>query len=332
MTKPLNSAPARLQRMLLNLQKYSLDVKYLKGDQMFLADTLSRAYLPDVSACDFEQTLESVDPTITLALEDNQLQQILECSQKDPVLLTLRETILQGWPEKTKVPDCIHAYYNVRDELTVQGHLIFKGQRLVIPLQMRKEMMKLIYAAHGGVGGCVRRARETLYWPRMSTEIKDYISKCDTCLSHRDMPSKEPLQQHEFAARPWSKVSADLCQLQGRTLLVVCDYYSNYIEVDRINKVDTAGVTKALRPMFARYDIPETLMTDNGPQFDSAEFAMFAKKWGFKHDTSSPRYPQSNGKAENAVKTIKRLFTKCQETGQSEYLALLDCVTLQQKA
>ena len=149
MTKPLNSAPARLQRMLLNLQKYSLDVKYLKGDQMFLADTLSRAYLPDVSACDFEQTLESVDPTITLALEDNQLQQILECSQKDPVLLTLRETILQGWPEKTKVPDCIHAYYNVRDELTVQGHLIFKGQRLVIPLQMRKEMMKLIYAAHG---------------------------------------------------------------------------------------------------------------------------------------------------------------------------------------
>ena len=44
-------------------------------------------------------------------------------------------------------------------------------------------------------------------------------------------------------------------------------------------------------------------MTDNGPQFDSAEFAMFAKKWSFKHDTSSPRYPQSNGKAENAVKT-----------------------------
>ena len=70
-------------------------------------------------------------------------------------------------------------------------------------------MMKLIHAAHDGVGGCVRHARETLYWP-CSRVIKDYISKCDTCLSHRDMPSKEPLQQHEFAARSWSKVSTDL--------------------------------------------------------------------------------------------------------------------------
>ena len=326
MLKPLNSAPARLQRMLLNLQKYSLDVKYLKGDQMFLADTLSRAYLPtSLNACDFEQTLETVDHTATLAVEDKQLQQIVECSQKDPVMQTLKETVLRGWPEsKTEVPECIHTYYDVRDELTVQGHMIFKGQRLVIPQPMRKEMMALAHATHIGIEGCIRRARESMYWPRMSTELKEYIAKCDTCLSHRAMPSKEPLKQHEYAARPWSKVSADLCQLSGRTLLVVCDYYSNYIEVDRVHKVNTAGVTKVLRPMFARYGIPDTLMTDNGPQFDSAEFSTFAKKWGFKHDTSSPRYPQSNGKAENAVKTVKWLFTKCQETGQSEYLALLD--------
>ena len=134
----------------------------------------------------------------------------------------------------------------------------------------------------------------------------------------------EPLQQHEFAACPWTKISADLCQLPGRTLLVVCDYYSNFLRVDRIHKVNTAGVTKAQRPVFARFGIPDILVTDNGPQFDSAEFAAFAKKWGFKHNMSSPRYPRSNSKAENAVRTVKRLFIKCQETGQSEYLALLD--------
>ena len=119
-------------------------------------------------------------------------------------------------------------------------------------------------------------------------------------------------------------MGADLCDFQGRTLLVVSDYYSNYIEVEKVSNVTTSGVTKALKAMYARYGVPDTLVTDNGPQFASAEFAMFAKTWGFEHITSSPRYPQSNGKAENAVKTVKRLFSKCKEAGQSEFLALLD--------
>ena len=65
-------------------------------------------------------------------------------------------------------------------------------------------------------------------------------------------------------------------------------------------------------------------MTDYGTQFASAEFAVFARTWSFDHVTSSPRYPQSNGKAENAVKTVKQLFTKCRQSGQSEFQALLD--------
>lgn len=124
--------------------------------------------------------------------------------------------------------------------------------------------------------------------------------------------------------RSWSKVGTDLCQLQGRTLLVICDYYSNFIEVENIHKITSAGVIKALKAMFARYGAPDILISDNGPQFSSAEFAVFAKQWGFKHRTSSPNYPQSNGKAENAVKTVKRLFTKCYESGKSEFAALLD--------
>ena len=116
----------------------------------------------------------------------------------------------------------------------------------------------------------------------------------------------------------------DLCELYGRTLLVVCDYHSNFIEVEKITKANTTGVSKALKVMFSRYGVPEIVVSDNGPQFSSAEFGMFATKWQFKNITSSPHYLQSNGKAENAVKTVKRLFTKCRESGQSEYLALLD--------
>ena len=84
------------------------------------------------------------------------------------------------------------------------------------------------------------------------------------------------------------------------------------------------AVCKAFRAMFARYGVPDVLVTDNGPQFASSEFSEFAKMWGFDHVTSSPRYLQSNGKGENAVKTVKRLFKKYQESGESEYVALLD--------
>ena len=119
-------------------------------------------------------------------------------------------------------------------------------------------------------------------------------------------------------------MGADLCDLNGRNLLVVCDYFSNFIEVESLQTTTTRAVCKVLKIMFARYGVPVTLVTDNGPQFSSAEFATFAQVWGFEHATSSPHYPQSNGKAENAVKTVKRLFLKCKEAGQSEYCALLD--------
>ena len=163
-----------------------------------------------------------------------------------------------------------------------------------------------------------------MYWPRMSADLKDYMARCDVCLAHRDSPPKETLLQHELTSRPWAKVGADLCELDGRTLLIVVDYFSGFIEVERLTSTTSTAVSKALKIMCARYGVPNVLVTDNGPQFDSAEFAAFAAKWGFQHVTSSPRYPQSNGKVENAVKTVKRLFTKCRESHQSEYQALLD--------
>ena len=61
--KPLDSAPKRLQRMLLQLQNYNLKVKHKKGEYMYLADTLSRAHRLEVHTCEFSQNLESIDST-----------------------------------------------------------------------------------------------------------------------------------------------------------------------------------------------------------------------------------------------------------------------------
>ena len=75
--------------------------------------------------------------------------------------------------------------------------------------------------------------------------------------------------------------------------MVVVDYYSNFIEVERLTTITTSGVCKSLKSMFSRYGIPDKLVSDNGPQFSSAEFTKFAKDWGLQHLTSSPRYPHA---------------------------------------
>jgi len=325
MLKPLDSAPKRLQRMLLQLQKYTLSVKYKQGTQMFLADTLSRAHRSEVHSCEFTTGLEEMDQTLSLAICDDQLKQIKQASTDDPILSVLRQVIIKGWPlKRIEVPEGIRSYFDVRDELTTQGDLVFKGQRLVIPTVLRKEVMSTIHSTHVGLEGCLRRARDSVYWPQMTVQLKDFVSKCDICLAFRDSPGKESLIQHELPTRPWSKIGVDLCELQGRTLLVLIDYYSNFIEVERVTNLTTQGVTKVLKEMFARYGVPDQVMSDNGPQFSSANFRSFATEWRFNHVTSSPHYPQSNGKVENAVKTVKRLFNKCRDAGTSEYQALLD--------
>ena len=258
-------------------------------------------------------------------MSPERLQQIKHATKEDPALALLSEVIHMGWPEEKKcVPPAVQPYWDCRDELVIHGQLIFKGYRLVIPVCMRAELMAVTHASHVGIEGCLRRARECLYWPYMSQDIKKYVSNCDVCQKHQVSQQKEPMRLHEVLTRPWAKLGVDLCMLHGRTLLVVCDYYSNYLEVENIKGVTSWTVIHALSSMFARHGIPDVLVSDNGPQFASAEFASFANRWGFEHVTSSPHYPQSNGKAENAVKTVKRLFTKCKEDGTSEFLALLD--------
>lgn len=65
-------------------------------------------------------------------------------------------------------------------------------------------------------------------------------------------------------------------------------------------------------------------MSDNGPQYSSQEFAIFAKEYDFIHATSSPRYPQSNGLAEKSVQIVKRIFEKAEVNGRDPYLGIFE--------
>ena len=132
------------------------------------------------------------------------------------------------------------------------------------------------------------------------------MKQCPEC-ANESTPNKEPLIPTALPQYPWQKVGSNLFTLQGVQYLVVVDY-SRYLEVVKLPTTTSQSVIKALKSMFARFGIPEIVVSDNGPQYSSQEFADFAKAYNFCHTTSSPHYPQSNGQAERTVKTVKKLL------------------------
>ena len=113
--------------------------------------------------------------------------------------------------------------------------------------------------------------------------------------------------------------SADLFELKGFTYLLVADYYSRFVEVQKLTTTTSSSIVTQLKAIFARFGIPATLITDNGPQFDSQHMKEFAQAYEFQHATTSPYYPQANGLAERMVKTVKKLL----EHSEDAYKALL---------
>ena len=84
------------------------------------------------------------------------------------------------------------------------------------------------------------------------------------------------------------------------------------------------AVIKKLKAHIARYGVPDEIVSDNGPQFAAEEFRVFAQRYGFRHTRTSPHYPQSNGKAESAVKQAKKILRMARASGNDLYLALLN--------
>ncbi|XP_033731751.1 uncharacterized protein K02A2.6-like [Pecten maximus] len=323
--KSLLNAPKRLQRMLLKLQKFDLEVVYKPGSTMYMADTLSRAYLPFNTRSSTEVETEHVNAMQYLPISPERCKALQLATEQDPALSLLKSVIRKGWPlEKTSVPKEVQAYFGFREELTIQNGLVFKGNRVVVPFSEVPSLVERAHSSHSGIQSCLRRARECLYWPNMAHDIEDFVSKCEICNAASVDQGREPIINHPIPSRPWEKVGCDLFEYDQRNYLITVDYYSDYFEVDRLHDKTAKEIIVKLKANFARHGIPDSVFSDNGPPFGSRDFQSFSKAYEFKHSTSSPGYPQSNGKVENAVKIAKRLIRKSKDDGTDPYLALLD--------
>lgn len=324
MKKPLAETPLRLQKMLLRLQKYNMTVKYKKGKELYVADALSRNFLKDTDENEDKDDIQ-VCAVMCLPIAAARLQEILTETEKDSTLTAVKKFILQGWPDKrSETPDETKVYWDYKSEMTVEDGLIFKGNKLVIPNTLRRMMLKKVHSSHQGIEKTRRLARDIIFWPGMQAQIADTVSRCAICNTYRKQNRKEPMIGHDIPKRPWQKVATDIFELDGEHYLVLIDYYSNFIELSKLNTITSQAVIKICKQQFSRHGIPDEVCSDNGTQYSSTEFRTFSEEYGFNHVTSSPTYPQSNGKAEKGVQIAKSLLKKAKADKRDPHLALLD--------
>ena len=314
--KSIHKAPTRLQKMMLRLQRYDLNVSYKKGENMKIADALSRAP-QNISPSPGKEntnlqifmldTLNTVQQPLKTKAETTHL--LKEYTKRDSILQELSHYIHIGFPDDP-IPS-LAAFWTFKDELTVSDGIIYKSTAAIVPEELRGYYLKNLHETHQSGEAALERARGVIFWPNMRADIINLSKDCTECLKHNSsFKQKEPMMTHPVPTRPWQYISQDLCYYAGQDYLITVCHYSDWIEVDTLSNKESETIVKHTKQHHGRYGTPDVTYTDGGPEFRGRPYAEFAADYKFKHVTSSPYYSQSNGKAESAVKVFKNMLKK----------------------
>ena len=150
-------------------------------------------------------------------------------------------------------------------------------------------------------------ARSYFWWPGLDKEIENLVSTCSACQAVRQAPASAPLHPWIWPTKPWQRIHIDFAgPFKGKSYLLLIDAHSKWPEIAEMSTTTASRTIIVLRQWFSRYGLPEQLVSDNGPQFTSDEFANFMKSNGVKHIRCSPYHPSSNGAIERFVRTFKQ--------------------------
>ena len=159
----------------------------------------------------------------------------------------------------------------------------------------------------------------------MNDDIEKSTRSSPTCQTHQASNAKEPLIPTENPPRPWHTIATDMFETDNSDCLLVSDYYSKFPFVGKIptDQSSSRTVTNMMKQIVSEQGIPTILCPDNGPHYNPKEFEIFANEYNFKHSTSSPHNPRSNGFIASQVKYIKTAPIKSNEAHTDPNIALL---------
>jgi hypothetical protein len=262
----------RLCRWALQLQGYDFDIIHRKGKNNLVPDALSRAVVDAVE-------------------EDN----VNDWPEK------LREKI-QGDNEKFwKIVDG-KIYKRINDQ-----NVGANQWKLAVAAKDRLRVIENSHdtptSGHMGYLKTLKRIQENHYWPGMSGDVRQYVKSCDACKRSKtsNLGQRSLMGQQKPAERPWSVISVDFMGPLPRSkrgnvfLLVVTDSFTKYIATKALRTSTTKNLMSFLEDeVFLRFGVCETLISDNGSQFISKDFARMLKDYQVTHWKNAVYHPQNN--------------------------------------
>lgn len=309
---PASKLPMRIERWSMYLQEFDFLVEYRSG-KTNPADYMSRH--PCKEKNDHHQrhqanrtervvkqiTANSVPTAMTL-------QEIKEATEKDSTINKIKDIIQSDNREARFNEEDLKPYKTIHLELSIVDGLLLRQTRIVMPTALRRKVIKLSHEGHQGIVKSKQLLRQMVWFPGIDKMVEKEVRKCLPCQAATPYKQVEPLQMTELPEEPWQNISVDFCgpYPTGEYCLVMVDDYSRYPVVEVIHSTSAAAVIPKLDKIFAMFGIPKTCKTDNGPPFQSEEFATYAKEQGFKHRKITPLHPAANGEAERFVKTLQK--------------------------
>ncbi|CAI2734266.1 unnamed protein product [Schistosoma spindalis] len=313
---PIHAAN-RLTRWATMLLGYDFELLYKPSACMGHADGLSRLIANNRKLEEDSVVASiSIEPEIKRVFCDAirilpvTAEAVKEATASDPLLKRIKGAVLNGWKED-KADREFHQFFLRRESISIYDNCLMFGDRVVIPKSLQFFVLRQFHIGHPGMNRMKAIMRSYVYWPFMDKAVEEHVLRCRRCAEGAKDPPKVESQPWPETKTPWVRLHVDYAgPIYGHYFLVVVDSYSKWPEIYVVRRPSTSETLLHLRQLFGRFGTPNVLVSDNGTQFTSSQFAEFCKQNGIEHIRTPPYHPQSNGQAEKFVDILKRALLK----------------------
>ncbi|CAF1064638.1 unnamed protein product [Brachionus calyciflorus] len=280
---------ARIERWCLRLLPYKFVIKHKSG-AFNIADYMSRN--PTEPADNSTENSLKVNMVSTFGIPKAISRSDLNYGTKEDEQLIEVAKMVQALKYVK-----IDSFERIKTELTLTNDgLILRGNRVVIPNCLQKQVIKITHGGHMGIIKTKQLIRGHVWFPNIDKQVEEMVKKCHKCQINSDLTKFEPICPSEMPDAPWVLASIDFygplkC---GKYLLALVCEYSRFPIVKVISRTTCDVVISALNEIFSIFGLPEAVKSDNGPPFNSYKFKQFSLEQGFIHKKITPLWPISN--------------------------------------